>query len=235
MIVGSLPTSNGTAATAKAGCLIVLNSSGHAVKTIAGGPINGPWDLTAVSSGPFSAAVRQQRAQRHRRHGETPTDGGTVVRLDLATFPGHTPAVISEHVIASGFPERTDEAALVIGPTGEGLGPEGTLYVADTLGNRIAAVPGALFRQSALGAGGITVARGGYLNNPLGLVIAPNGDVLTANANDGNIVETTPVGAEFQPFETAAGAGGLFGLVVAPYAQGVYFVNDADNTIDLLH
>ena len=44
VIVGSLPTTDGTAATAKAGCLIVLNSNGHPVETFSGGPINGPWD-----------------------------------------------------------------------------------------------------------------------------------------------------------------------------------------------
>ncbi len=65
--------------------------------------------------------------------------------------------------------------------------------------------------------------------------MAPNGDVLTSNGGDGNIVETTPFGAEFQPFETEAGEGGLFGLTVAPYGQGVYFVNDSNNTLDLLH
>ena len=57
--------------------------------------------------------------------------------------------------------------------------------------------------------------------------MAPNGDILTANGDDGNLVETTPVGAEFQPFDTGAGEGGLFGLTVAPHARGVYFVNDA--------
>lgn len=60
-------------------------------------------------------------------------------------------------------------------------------------------------------------------------------DILTANANDGNIVETTPFGAEFQPFETEAGEGGLFGLALAPFGQGVYFVNDSNNSLDLLH
>jgi hypothetical protein len=54
VVVGSLPTTDGSAATAQAGCLIVLNSMGHVVKTISGGPINGPWDMTAVSNGPFS-------------------------------------------------------------------------------------------------------------------------------------------------------------------------------------
>jgi hypothetical protein len=115
------------------------------------------------------------------------------------------------------------------------LGDHGMLYVADTQGNRIAAVPNARTRQTTLGAGGTTVATGGYLNNPLGLTIAPNGDILTANANDGNIVETTPVGAEFQPVDTGAEVGGLFGIAVAPNLRGVLFVNDASNSLDLLH
>jgi hypothetical protein len=235
VVVGSLPTTNGKAATATAGGLIVLDSFGHVVKTISGGPINGPWDLTAVSAGPFSSLFVTNVLNGTVEHGETPTNGGTVVRINLATFFGHAPFVTSERVIATGFPERTSEAALVVGPTGDGLGPEGTLYVADTQGNRVAAIPGALFRQTPVGGGGTTVAKGGFLNGPLGLTIAPNGDILTANANDGNIVETTPVGAEFQPFETEAGEGGLFGLAVAPYAQGVYFVDDANNTLQLLH
>ena len=54
MIVGSLPTSNGTSSTAQAGCLLVLNSHGQVVETIAGGPINGPWDMTAVDHGLFT-------------------------------------------------------------------------------------------------------------------------------------------------------------------------------------
>lgn len=235
VVVGSLPTSNGSAATAQAGCLIVLNSSGHVVKTIAGDPINGPWDLSAVSSGPLTALFVTNVLNGTVASGETPTDGGTVTRIDLASFSGHAPVVTSHAVIATGFPERTDEAALVIGPTGSALGNEGTLYVADTLGNRIAAVPGALFRQTAVGNGAVTVAKGGYLNSPLGLTMAPNGDILTTNGGDGNFVETTPIGAEFQPFETEAGEGGLFGLTVAPYGQGVYFVNDSNNTLELLH
>jgi sugar lactone lactonase YvrE len=77
-------------------------------------------------------------------------DGGTVVRIRLLTIPGVRPAVLDEDVIATGFPERTDPNALVIGPTGVALAPEGTLYVADTQGNRIAGVPGAPFRDNTL-------------------------------------------------------------------------------------
>jgi hypothetical protein len=235
VVVGSLPTENGEAKNAKAGGLIILDSKGEVVRTITGGPIDGPWDMTAVSAGPFSTLFVTNVLNGTVEGGEKPTDGGTVVRIELDTLPGQAPKVTSERVIAGGFPEETSEAALVVGPTGVGLGDEGTLFVADNVGNRIAAIPNALFRGSALQNGAITVAKGGFLNGPLGLTIAPNGDVLSANASDGNIVETTPAGAEFQPFETEAGAGGLFGLTVAPNQRGVYFVNDTENTLQLLH
>jgi hypothetical protein len=235
VVVGSLPTTNGMAATAQAGCLIVLNSSGHPVETISGTPINGPWDMTSVAQGQNATLFVTNVLNGTVASGEKPVDEGTVVRIRVHIRNNHPPKVGPPTVIANGFPERTDPAALVIGPTGVALGEEGILYVADTLGNRIAAVPNALDRQTPLGAGGTTVALGGYLNNPLGMALAPNGDVLTANANDGNIVETTPAGAEFQPVDTGAGGGGLFGLTVAPSFKGVYLVDDAENTLALLH
>jgi hypothetical protein len=235
VIVGSLPTTNGMAATAEAGCLIILNSTGKVVETVSGPPINGPWDMTAVTYGDDAALFVTNVLNGTVAGGKTPTNEGTVVRIRVHTSAHHAPALTDPDVIATGFPERTDPAALVVGPTGLALGLEGTLYVADTQGNRVAAVPNALFRDATLGGGGVTVAKGGFLNNPLGLTLAPNGAVLTANANDGNIVETTPFGAEFQPAETGAGAGGLFGLTVAPNLRGVYFVNDSNNTLGFLH
>jgi hypothetical protein len=235
VVVGSLPTADGMAATAQAGCLIVLDKVGHVVETISGPPINGPWDMTSVGESSDATLFVTNVLNGTVASGETPTDGGTVVRIRLHVGKHHPPAVTAMDVIANGFPERTDPAALVVGPTGVALGDEGTLYVADTQGNRIAAVADAASRQTPLEGGGVTIATGGYLNNPLGLTLAPNGDVLTANANDGNIVETTPIGAEFQPLDTGAGGGGLFGLAVAPHRQGVFFVNDSNNTLDLLH
>ena len=235
VVVGSLPTSDGSAKTAKAGCLIVLDSSGHVIKTIAGGPINGPWDATAVSAGPFTALFVTNVLNGTVAKGEEVTDEGTVVRLGIFSNPAHAPTVFSEQVIATGFPERTDPEALVVGPTGVGLGRFGTLYVADTQGNRIAAVPDALFRQHPLSGGGFTVTWGGSLNNPLGLTIAPGGDIVTANAGDGSLVETTPFGMQFAPFDTGAGGGGLFGLTPAPAGHAMLFVNDAENALDVAH
>ncbi len=51
VVVGSLPTTNGQSATAQYGCLIVLDSHGQPVETIAGNNIQGPWDMTAVTQG----------------------------------------------------------------------------------------------------------------------------------------------------------------------------------------
>ncbi len=87
---------------------------------------------------------------------------------------------------------------------------------------------------------GSTVSTKGSLNDPLGLTIAPNGDILTANGNDGNIVETTPGGTQVahklvDNTGTPPGAGCLFGLAVVPNGSGVYFVDDCDNTLKLLH
>src|SRR5207249_11347101 len=103
------------------------------------------------------------------------------------------PSVISTTVVGSGFAERTDPDALVVGPTGVGLDRTGALYVADTVNDRIAVIPRALFRSDSAGTG-LDVSTGGSLNGPLGPAIAPNGDIDPVNAGVGNILETTAAG-----------------------------------------
>jgi len=141
--------------------------------------------------------------------------------------------------VGSGFSERTDPAAFVVGPTGLGIGRNGTLYVADTGLNRVTWIPGAIFRHSSAGTG-MVLTSGGGLNAPLGLAIAPGGDVLTVNGDDGKIVETSPSGVQvasrfLDRSGSPPGAGALFGLAVAPHGSGLYYVDDAANTLRLLH
>jgi hypothetical protein len=141
--------------------------------------------------------------------------------------------------IGSGFPQRSDPNAFVLGPTGAGLGAHGILYVAETLRSRINAIPGALTRMSNAGQGRV-VTQGGRLNMPLGLALAPNSNILTVNGGDGRIVETTPSGRQiFSRFlgrsGSPPGAGALFGLAVLKGRGGVYYVDDAQNTLRLLH
>jgi hypothetical protein len=70
-------------------------------------------------------------------------------------------------------------------------------------------------------------------------VIAPNGDILTANGADGNLVETTPGGVQVAEQliddNNGNGAGDLFGIDVAAHGSGVLFVDDFDNTLRLLN
>lgn len=235
VIVGSLPTADGTAATAAAGCLIVLNSSGQVVKTFQGKGINGPWDMTAQDEDDYAWLFVTNVLNGDVTQGNPHVvNQGTVIRiaLEVPKQGNGIPERESTTVIGSGFPETADPAALVIGPTGVGLAPDGTLYVADSLNNRLAAIPHALTRKTTAFTGH-DVSVGGAINDPLGLTIAPHGNIITANGADGNLVETTPEGQQVavKTVETATGAGSLFGIVIAPHGRGVYFVDDGDNTL----
>lgn len=254
VVVGSLPTTaNGTANDGTpqgigAGCLLVLNSAGQLVETWAGGAINGPWDMTATSDGDtaflfvtnvLNGTVAADNGIPSDQPGNV-VHGGTVVRIKVGLFHGQNPQMESQTVVASGFAQRTDPDALVIGPTGVALGWNGTLYVADSVNNRIAAVPDALWRNNVLGVpGGITVSEASVLDDPLGMVLAPNGNILTVNGDNGLIVETAPWG---QTIDTATlddsgpapgGAGDLFGLALVPGGRGIWFVDDGSNTLNL--
>ncbi|HSY06986.1 MAG TPA: hypothetical protein VK820_00445 [Steroidobacteraceae bacterium] len=250
VIVGSLPTSDGTSATAKPGCLIVLDSMGKPVETLFGSLIRGPWDMTARESG-----GEAQLFVTNVLNGTVAANGkvvneGTVVRVDLAVSASSMPSLESLTVVGSGFAERTDPAALVIGPTGVALSPAcggdddgdcspALLYVADTLNNRITAITHPFDRMSADGPG-TTLSSGGSLNAPLGLIVVQDGGhLLTVNGADGFITEITPAGAQvgkrlLDKSGSPPGAGALFGLVFDP-AHGIYYVDDATNMLNLLH
>ena len=92
VVVGSLPTTNGMAATAKAGCLLVLDRWGHVRETLSGYGINGPWDMTAISNHHFA-----QLFVTNVLNGTVAANGkvvnkGTVLRLTLAPCPPSRPA-----------------------------------------------------------------------------------------------------------------------------------------------
>jgi hypothetical protein len=237
VVVGSLPTTNGKSATAKYGCLIELNSAGHVVGTIAGHNIQGPWDMTAVSHGDMTTLFVSNALNGGAVKGKKVIKNSNVVRIRLQSGPGQAPKVLTQQVVADRIPWRDDPDALVIGPTGVALAGNGTLYVADTLDNRISAIGHAMTRTTAAHDGGTTVTRRQHLKQPLGLILAPNGNILTTNAGDGNIVETTPAGKQVvvRTADTKTGAGSLFGLATVPGKAGIYFVDDGDNTFKLLH
>jgi hypothetical protein len=235
VVVGSLPVTEAGTGTPEAGCLIVLNSDGVPVETFAGGDINGPWDLTSAQGPGFADLFVTNVLNGTVRAAGNQVNRGTVVRLTLGLPPGRDPVLLGSTVIGSGFAEELNSSALVLGPTGVALAPNGTIYVADTVNSRVAAIPLAVFRDDPVPGGGITVSSGGALNGPLGLTLAPNGDLIAVNGDDGNAVELTPQGTQVDTvqIDPAGAAGDLFGLTIAPDGRGVLFVDDGDNTLKL--
>src|SRR5262249_207765 len=147
-----------------------------------------------------------------------------VTRIDLSIPPGSkAPQVVSETQIASGYTHRTDPAALVVGPTGLAFNPKtGTLYVASTGDNTIFAIANAAGVTTGQGTGAPVVVNNN-LHGPLGLALAPNGNLLVANGDAVNpdpnnlneLSEFTPKGKFIGQFQIDPGAAGAaFGLAV---------------------
>ncbi|MBV9141559.1 MAG: hypothetical protein JO115_11675 [Pseudonocardiales bacterium] len=241
VIVGSTPSTDGKIATAGQGCLLVLSPQGKLASTITGPYLNGPWDAALDDHGTSATLFVTNTLNGVVAAGTNEVDQGNVVRLSLSESPSKPPAVLAVTEVASGLPERGDAAAFVKGPTGLALSSSGTLYVADNVGNRIAAIPDAETRSSSAGTG-TTLSAGGQLANPLGLVLAPNGNLLAANATNGKIVEITPAGQQVGEYyaiqdvgQDPPGNGDLFGLAISADGKGVLLVKDDLNTLALLH
>ena len=240
VVVGSTPSSNGMAANARAGCLIVLNRNGKIAETFRGHGINGPWDSTMTEHGRIAHLFVTNVLNGGVQHTMSVVHQGTVLRLTLLLRRGRAPQWVATTKVASGLAEQQNASAFVLGPTGVGLGRRDWLYIANTQNSTITAVAHALVRSGSAGPGA-TVTSGGKLSGPLGLAIAPNGDILTVNGNNGLIVETTPSGAQISSRlldgtpPAPRGAGALFGLAVKPGGRGIYYVDDISNTLRLFH
>lgn len=256
VIVGSLPTIDGTSATAQAGCLLVLDSSGSVVETFFGSLINGPWDMTSTDNDHEAHLFVTNVLNGTVAANGSVVNQGTILRIDLAVSEQQMPSIESMTVIGAGFAERTDPAALVLGPTGIGLSPacededvddcargaaedERVLYVADSVNSRVVAIRDPLRRTRSAGTGH-TVSSGGSLNDPLGLTVAPNGHILVVNGADGFITEIGPHGKQLATVlldntgGPPPGNGTLFGVIFDP-ERGVLFVDDGSNTLNSLN
>jgi hypothetical protein len=238
VVVGSLPTGvNGALPKGDpAGCLIVLNSEGVVAETISTPEIVGPWDMVAETTGAGADLfVSNALGGDIRTSKGIPVAGScTVVRLDLAYSPKSPPTLLRQTIIGKGFPWQANKAALVLAPTGLALSFEGTLYVDNSLNNTVTAITNATKRSKAVVAGAHIVAKGGGLNAPLGMVITSSGDLIVVNGNNGVATELGPSGKQVATKTLIKnGAGDLFGIALTPNGQGLYFVNDGTNALEL--
>src|SRR5579863_3851876 len=99
VVVGSLPTTDGTSATAQAGCLLVLDSKGNVVETFFGSLINGPWDMAAADNGNNVSLFVTNVLNGTVAGGGNVVNQGTVLRLNLTVARGSMPSLQSMTVI----------------------------------------------------------------------------------------------------------------------------------------
>jgi hypothetical protein len=208
VIVGNVPTTDGTSATIAQGSLQIVDRTGKLVKTLNDSAfLDSPWDLTINDKGGYAQVFVSNVLT------------GTVSRLDVLVGAS-TVTVLHKAEIASGYAHQPNAAALVLGPTGLAYdGDADVLYVASTADNAIFAVPFASRAQSPV-TKGKQVFADPHLRGPLALAFAPNGDLVTANGDAVNgdpthpseIIEFTRSGAFVREFDIDASQGGSFGL-----------------------
>lgn len=246
VLVGDLPSTDGSGVcnaisgpeqNVGQGGLLVINRNGKLVKTLTSATLlNGPWDLTLKDDG------------EHVKVFVANALSGTVTRLDLRIVgDGDGDAddkVIVERAtqIASGYVHRCDPAAFVVGPTGVALDEDkDVLYVSSTGDNAIFAIRDASDRTTDAGMGDVVVNDQTHLHGPLGLALAPNGDLISTQGDAVNpdpnqvseVVEFTPRGKFLTEFEIDPAAGGAFGLAIEPLQDGFVFAAVDDNTVVL--
>ena len=231
VVVGNFPvTYPGGVATPGQGSLQIFNSSGSLVSTI-NDPnlLDSPWDLTINDQGSTAQMFVSNVLS------------GTVTRLNLAVTASQV-TVLTKTQIGSGYGHQPNSAAVVVGPTGLAYDPaQGTLYVASTADNKIFAIGAAGERTSTAGEGYVVFSNQTVLHGPLGLTLAPNGNLITANGDAVNaggmqneLVEFTEHGFLVAQYEIDAGApGSAFGVASTSSQGSIRFaaVDDNLNTV----
>lgn len=241
VIVGSLPSQDGTTRTKGQGCLIVLDAQGNVARVFARPSINGPWGNMAVIDRGTTATLFVSNAGFNvgPPDGEPPAlNKATVLRLDLAIPEGQAPKITKAVIVGSGFGEQADKDVFLIGPTGLALGAGGVLYVSDALANRIVAIPDAATRSDSAGTGQ-TVTKDGFLKRPLAMTLVANGHLIITNGLNGQAVEIDPVSGkqlyarwiDANKAQSPPGSGDLFGIAMSPSGDGFYYVEDEMNTL----
>jgi hypothetical protein len=235
VLVGNLPTTDGTFDTMQAGSLLVINRQGQQIATISDPVLlDGPWDLTILDGGDWAKVFVSN------------VRNGTVTRLDLAV--GANNVFVKQKVqIASGYTSHSDPAALIVGPTGLAYdsNPD-VLYVASTADNEIFAVSHASTANHSNGPGTVIYRDNPHLRGPLGLAFAPNGHLLTSNGDaptitppstqtlNSEIVEFTKNGIFVAEFSIDSANGGAFGIATARAGEDstrLAAVDDATNEV----
>ena len=234
VIVGNVPTTDGTSATITQGALQVIDRNGNLVGTVSDSTfLDSPWDLAIDDEG------------ENARIFVSNVLSGTVTRLDVAVGSTNV-TVLRETMIARNYTHAPNAAALVVGPTGLAFDKAtDTLYVASTADNAIFAVKNAVHATGAVSKG-VSVFSDPHLRGPLALRFAPNGNLLTANGDAFNadplhpseIVEFTTDGGFVREYDVDSSPGGAFGIDTVLEEDAAFnyaVIDDVTNNLSVSH
>jgi DNA-binding beta-propeller fold protein YncE len=167
---------------------------------------------------------------------------GTVSRFDVKLSPSGGFQVARSVEIASGYTHRGDPNAFEVGPTGLVFNAKtNTLYVASTGDNAIYALRGAGTTRTDRGTGSVIYQDAAHLHGPLGLALAPDGNLIAAQGDAINsdmnqaseLVEFTTKGKFIGQFSINTQQGGAFGVATSSTNQQLAAVNDITNSVEI--
>ncbi len=236
VLVGNLPTLDGTSATAQPGRLAVLNGYGQFLGTFGSiGSVDGPWGMAIYDTGngvSGSAMVFLANVLN-----------GSVSRFDMTYTASSISATVL--VLADGFNHRGDPAALELGPSGMVYSASNdTLYVCSSSDNAVYAIPTATQPHSSPVPATLFFQDSTHLHGPIDIGILPDGHFVIANSDGSNVnpnepselVEYDATGQFVNQMSVDPNNGGAFGLAVNTFGWGTIHlaaVDDNTNTLNI--
>jgi hypothetical protein len=216
VFAGSLPTSNGTP---EPGPLDVFDRNGNLLTELgSSNSVGGPWGMALNDRGSTAQLFVSNVFDTKGKF------AGSITRLDVSLSPSGI-TVLDAITIASGYTSAPDVAGTVVGPAGLAYDSfNDILYVAAEGDDAIYKLNGAGHATSDLGKGQVIYGDQTVLHGPLGLIFAPNGDLITANADPthfppsatdpSEIIEITRDGTFVRKFSIDPNPGSAFAVEI---------------------
>jgi len=236
VLIGNLPTADGTAATVQPGSLTVVDRNGNALGTLGTlASVNGPWGIALHDVGNGVSGVANVFISN--------VLSGTISRFDITYGPTQISAGVL--TLATGFTHRTDPAALVLGPSGMAYDAiHDILYVASSTDNAVYQIPTAAAPHSSPVSASLFFQDTTHLHGPIDMTILPNGHFVIANSDGSNVdpnqpselVEYTATGEFLSQMPVDPNNGGAFGVNINNLGWGtsrLAAVDDNANTLNI--